>query len=61
VNDGVIFLLSLVVTVVICAAIFFVRRGMQSQAWKDFLGIAIAFVVLALATLTMIIGEHALG
>ncbi len=60
-NDGVIFLLALVVTVVISAAIYFVRRGIQSQAWRDFLGIAMAFVVLALATLAMIVGEHALG
>jgi hypothetical protein len=30
----------------------------QSQAWKDFLGITMAFVVLLLAMVAMIVGEH---
>ena len=60
-SDPIIFLISGAVTVVICAVIFFVRRGLQSQAWKDLLGISMALVVLALATFTMIVGEHFLG
>ena len=60
-SDPIIFLISGAVTVVICALLFFVRRGLQSQAWKDFLGISMALVVLALATFTMIVGEHFLG
>ena len=60
-SDPAIFLLSVVVTVVICAVLFFVRRGLQSQAWKDLLGITMAVVVLMLATFTMIVGEHFLG
>ena len=49
---------SIVGTIVICAVLFGIRRGLASQAWKDFLGITMAFVVLALATFAMIIGEH---
>jgi uncharacterized protein (DUF983 family) len=60
-SDPALFAVSVVITVVICAMLYFVRRGLQSQAWKDFLGISMALVVLALATFAMIIGEHALG
>ena len=60
-SDLVLLLLAVVVTVVVCAVLYFVRRGLQSQAWKDFLGITMALVVLVLATLTMIVGEHSLG
>ena len=35
-----------------------VRKGLGSQAWKDFIGISMAFVVLVLATFAMIVGEH---
>jgi hypothetical protein len=61
VSDPGLFIVSVVITVVICGILFFIRRGLESQAWRDFLGISMAFVVLGLATFAMIIGEHALG
>lgn len=60
-SDPGLFIVSVVITVVICGILFFIRRGLESQAWRDFLGISMAFVVLGLATFAMIIGEHALG
>lgn len=60
-SDPVILILSLVVTAVICALLYLVRRGVQNQAWKDLLGISIAFVVLVFATLGIFVGEHAGG
>jgi uncharacterized protein (DUF983 family) len=60
-SDPALFIVSIVITVVICGLLYFVRRGMESQAWRDFLGITMAFVVLGLATFAMIVGEHALG
>lgn len=59
--DLVIFLVSAAVTAVICGVLFVARRSLQSQAWKDFLGITMAFFVLVEAAALMIVGEHALG
>jgi hypothetical protein len=47
-----------VATFVVCAILYYIRKGVRSQAWKDFLGITMAFVVLLLAMVAMIVGEH---
>ena len=49
---------GVVATVVICGILYFIRKGVQSKAWKDLLGITMAFVVLVLAMVAMIVGEH---
>jgi len=46
---------------VLVALLYFIRRAFTSQAWRDFLGVTMTFVVLTGVGFLMIVGEHALG
>jgi hypothetical protein len=49
------------VCLVLVAVLYFIRRALASQAWRDFLGVTMTFVVLTGVGFLMIVGEHALG
>jgi hypothetical protein len=55
------FLADVGVVLVLCLVLYGVRRAIQNQAWRDFLGVSMTFVVLAGVGFVMIIGEHYLG
>ncbi|MEA2646976.1 MAG: hypothetical protein QOE92_2059 [Chloroflexota bacterium] len=61
VQDLQFFAVSVVVTAVIVGLLYMVRRAMQGQAWKDFLGITMTFFVLVEAAAIMILGENFAG
>jgi len=52
------FIASLIGTVVVVVALFFVRRLFSSRGWRDFLGLAMTFVALLELTFVMIFIEN---
>jgi hypothetical protein len=61
-EDLTLFLADVVVCAVLVGVLYGVRRSIrESQAWRDFLGITMTFVVLAGVGFIMIVGEHFLG
>ena len=55
------FLADVGVCLALVAVLYFIRRALGSQAWRDFLGVTMTFVVLTGVGFLMIVGEHALG
>ena len=61
-EDLILFLGDVIICAVVVAVLYGVRRSIhESQAWRDFLGITMTFVVLAGIGFIMIVGEHFLG
>ena len=61
-EDLTLFLGDLFVCAIVVGILFGVRRTIrESQAWRDFLGITMTFVVLAGIGFIMIVAEHYLG
>ncbi len=60
-DDLTFFLADVVVVLVFCVVLYGIRRAISNQAWRDFLGVTMTFVVLAGVGFVMIIGEHYLG
>ena len=60
-EDLSLFLADVGVVLVLCLVLYGVRRAIQNQAWRDFLGVTMTFVVLAGVGFVMIVGEHYLG
>ena len=60
-EDLSLFLADVAVVVVLCLVLYGIRRAIQNQAWRDFLGVTMTFIVLAGVGFVMIVGEHYLG
>ena len=60
-DDLTFFLADVVVVLVFCVVLYGIRRAISNQAWRDFLGVTMTFVVLAGVGFVMIISEHYLG
>jgi hypothetical protein len=61
-EDLTLFLGDVFVCAIVVGILFGVRRTIrESQAWRDFLGITMTFVVLAGIGFIMIVAEHYLG
>ena len=60
-EDLSLFLADVGVVLVLCLVLYGIRRAIQNQAWRDFIGVTMTFVVLAGVGFVMIVGEHYLG
>lgn len=60
-EDLSLFLADVGVCVVLVAVLYFVRRALSSEAWRNFLGVTMTFIVLTGVGFLMIVGEHYLG
>jgi hypothetical protein len=60
-EDLILFLADVAVCAVLVMLLYFVRRALTSEAWRNLLGITMTFIVLTGAGFLMIVGEHALG
>ena len=61
-EDLALFLADVILCAVLVAVLYGIRRTIrESQAWRDFLGITMTFVVLTGIGFIMIVAEHYLG
>jgi hypothetical protein len=60
-EDLILFLADVAVCAVLVMLLYFVRRALTSEAWRNLLGVTMTFIVLTGAGFLMIVGEHALG
>jgi hypothetical protein len=60
-EDLALFLADVLVCAVLVAVLYVLRRALTSEAWRNFLGITMTFIVLTGVGFLMIVGEHSLG
>jgi hypothetical protein len=60
-EDLSLFLADVAVCAVLVAVLYVVRRALSSEAWRNFLGVTMTFIVLTGVGFLMIVGEHYLG
>jgi hypothetical protein len=60
-EDLSLFLADVGACAVLVAVLYFVRRALSSEAWRNFLGVTMTFIVLTGVGFLMIVGEHYLG